>query len=182
MSGICNPISIMKSYNKLIYLVLSLFMLTFVGCKREYSQLKSSTRKVGSEINFLNKGANSALSSAGIKTGAAKQDSIEGYAPIKQKNLINNYEFLYTALNLNPNGIVPGNLRWDNSKKSYYIIDSSKTSLHPGVEIFGWHPTWMGDLWMTYTYELLTTISFYSYNVNFDLESSSMVNNPDFCF
>ncbi len=156
----------MKSYNNLIYLVLSLFMLTFMGCKREYSQLKSSTRKVGSEINFLNKGANSALSSAGIKTGAAKQDSIEGYAPIKQKNLINNYEFLYTALNLNPNGIVPGNLRWDNSKKSYYIIDSSKTSLHPGIEIFGWHPTWMGDLWMTYPYELLTTMSFYSYNVD----------------
>ena len=166
MSGIYNPICIMRRIKSLSYLSFIFLILLIAGCRREYSQLKSSTRRVGSEVNFLNKGASSALSSAGIKSGQAKTDSAEGFAPIKQKNIINDYEFLYTALNLNPNGVVPGNLKWDARRKSYYVIDSSKAKLHPGVEIFGWHPTWMGDLWTSYPYELLTTISFYSYNVD----------------
>ena len=156
----------MRRIKSLSYLSFIFLILLIAGCRREYSQLKSSTRRVGSEVNFLNKGASSALSSAGIKSGQAKTDSAEGFAPIKQKNIINDYEFLYTALNLNPNGVVPGNLKWDARRKSYYVIDSSKAKLHPGVEIFGWHPTWMGDLWTSYPYELLTTISFYSYNVD----------------
>ncbi len=165
MSGIYNPICIMRRLKSLSYQSFIFLILLIAGCRREYSQLKSSTRRVGSEVNFLNRGASSALSSAGVKSGKATSDSAQNFAPIKQKNLINDYEYLYTALNLNDKGVVPGNLKWDSSRKSYYIIDSSKTTLHPGVEIFGWHPSWMGDLWRSYPYELLTTISFYSYNV-----------------
>lgn len=155
----------MKSILSLRQLSLVFLMLFLFACRSEYSKLKSSTRRVGSEFNYLQKGTNSALSKAGVKSGTPQTDSMSGYAPFKQKNLINDYEYLYTSLNLNPNGIFPGSLKWDTKRKSYYIVDSSKMKLNPDVEIFGWHPTWMGELWRSYPYELLTTISFYAYNI-----------------
>ena len=32
--------------------------------------------------------------------------------------------------------------------------------------MFGWHPYWMGLSWKQYSFELLSTISYFSYNVN----------------
>ena len=69
----------MRRIKSLSYLSFIFLILLIAGCRREYSQLKSSTRRVGSEVNFLNKGASSALSSAGIKSGQAKTDSAEDY-------------------------------------------------------------------------------------------------------
>ena len=86
--------------------------------------------------------------------------------PIQQKNMVNNYGYLFEGINGYDPGVI---VNYNNSDSTSYIFEVEnekfKTIL-PDREVFGWHPYWMGKSWMNYPFELLSTISYFSYNVN----------------
>lgn len=49
------------------------------------------------------------------------------------------------------------------------LVDSklnSQNTLKEGVEVFGWHPHYMGNAYESYNFNLLTTIAYFSYDVD----------------
>ncbi len=161
----------MMQFQKILFI--SLFLIILMGCK-EYSRLKTGTRRVTSELSMLKK-SGKFLQGMGAKSKDADTSSIME-APIRQKSILNKYDYLYDWLNGKNSTLQANNFQWDSVRKSYIIIDSSSRKLNPNVEVFGWHPYFMGELWKTYPYELLSTISFFSYAV--DPETGSF-NNPE---
>ncbi|MDC0386516.1 glycosyl hydrolase family 18 protein, partial [Flavobacteriaceae bacterium] len=80
--------------------------------------------------------------------------------------MINDYGYLFEGINgYNPGVIV--NYSNSDSTSNVFEIESEKfKSIQPNREVFGWHPYWMGNRWTNYPFELLSTISYFSYNVN----------------
>jgi spore germination protein YaaH len=145
---------------------LACILLLLASCRREYSVLKTSMRRTATEYSMLERDLNrlvSNLDKAGRRKAA---DSLrKGMASERQQNLLNQYEYLYTSLNLRTPTKASVNLRWDSAMRTFYYKDSDTLRVVGGREVFGWHPTWMGDNWISYPYNLLTTLSFFSYNV-----------------
>ncbi len=155
-----------------IFLLL-LFLNIFSGCK-EYSKLKSGTRRVSSELSLLKKSGNFIKGLGADRNAPDSADLV--MTPIKQKNLLNSYDYLYDWLNGKNSTLRADNFQWDSSRNTYTIFDSSSRRLHPDIEVYGWHPYFMGELWKTYPYALLSTISFFSYAVD---EETGSYSNPD---
>ena len=44
--------------------------------------------------------------------------------------------------------------------------DKKYRQILPDKEVFGWHPYWMGNSWQNYPFELLSTVSYFSYKVD----------------
>lgn len=149
-----------------ITLALALAVL-LASCRREYNVLKTSMRRTATEYSMLERDLNRLVSNLD-KAGRLKAaDSLrKGMASERQQNILNQYEYLYTALNLRIPTKAAVNLRWDSTLRTFYYRDSDTVRVVGGREVFGWHPTWMGDNWMSYPYNLLTTVSFFSYNVD----------------
>ena len=98
------------------------------------------------------------------------------YNPIQQKNIINKYGYLFESIN----GINPGRIKSYNAQDSVgniFIIDNPKfKGIKSENEVFGWHPYWMGSKWENYPFELLSTISYFSYKVD---PASGLCQNPE---
>lgn len=154
-------------------LFLSVFLISIVGCK-EYSKLKTGTRRVSSELSVLKK-SGKFLKGMGANSNDADTANMV-VAPLRQKSILNKYDYLYDWLNGRNSTLKSNNFQWDTARQSYIIVDSTSRRLNPNVEVFGWHPYFMGELWKTYPYELLSTISFFSYAVDPETGSYS---NPD---
>jgi spore germination protein YaaH len=154
------------------YILLSLCVLFMHSCK-EYAQLKSSGRRVSSELSLL-RSSGKFLQKMGINpaTGADTAGLVE--TPIQQKHLINTYDYLFDWLNGKNTRLRADNMEWDSSSQTYIVVDPTARKLNPNVDVFGWHPYFMGDLWKTYPYELLSIISFFSYAI--DPETGSYTN------
>jgi spore germination protein YaaH len=161
----------MIHYSKIF--LISLLFIAFTGCK-EYTKLKTGTRRVSSELSLLKK-SGSFIKNIGANANNADSNKVIA-APIKQKSILNQYNYLYDWLNGKNATLKADNFQWDTSRNTYIIIDSGSRRLNPDVEVFGWHPYFMGELWKTYPYELLSTISFFSYAIDPETGSYS---NPD---
>lgn len=95
------------------------------------------------------------------------EDTIDPeYAPIEQKNMLNSYGYLYDALNGNDQVVTSSNFYWDPEKEVYYVKDKRYRQILPDKEVFGWHPYWMGNAWKSYPFELLSTLSYFSYKID----------------
>ena len=85
---------------------------------------------------------------------------------MEQKNMLNSYGYLYDALNGDNQEVTSSNFYWDQEKEVYYVKDKKYRKILPDKEVFGWHPYWMGNTWENYPFELLSTLSFFSYKVD----------------
>jgi hypothetical protein len=133
----------------------------FAGCSREYARLKNSTRRVASEYTLLQRAAGELMRK--LPGGAATADT-QRLTPLAQRNLINTHRFLYSTLNpLRPEAT---DLRWDSTRQAFWHTDSSLRRVRFGAEVYGWHPTWMGDNWRHIPFRLLTTVAFHAYQVD----------------
>tara|TARA_B100000886_G_scaffold117068_1_gene78726 strand:- start:207 stop:1826 length:1620 start_codon:yes stop_codon:yes gene_type:complete len=105
------------------------------------------------------------------------EESIDpGYSPIEQKNMLNSYGYIYDALNGEDQVVTSSNFYWDPNKRVYYVKDKKYRKILPEKEVFGWHPYWMGNAWENYPFELLSTLSFFSYKVD---PASGSYSNPE---
>lgn len=125
------------------------------------------------EYTFLERTTGRMLGNLGGKKKAAIDSS--RLTPLSQKNLINTHHYLYSTLNpLRPERV---GMQWDSTLSTFWTSDSSRRRVRFGSEVYGWHPAWMGDNWIQAPFKLLTTIAFFSYNI--DPETGGCLNPED---
>ena len=142
-------------------------------------KLRNSARKTKSQMRMLDRSLNRTKKQLGLdgKKEETTEDSIDpGYSPIEQKNMLNSYGYIYDALNGEDQVVTSSNFYWDPNKKVYYVKDKKYRKILPEKEVFGWHPYWMGNAWQNYPFELLSTLSFFSYRVD---PASGSYSNPE---
>jgi spore germination protein YaaH len=150
-------------------------LLTFAGCK-EANKLKSGTRRVSSGIKKAQGASDKLMKKLGIADSVSQNpDSLNNLlSPLEQKSFITNYTTLYDAL------IGPNNnrnlqaLEFDSASLSYRRQGVNKQALRENVEVYTWYPYWMGDVWKTYDFNLISTISFFTYKI--DPKTGSYIN------
>ena len=132
-------------------------------------KLRNSARKTKSQIRMLDRSLNRTKKRLGLdeKKEDVEEDTIDTeYSPMEQKNMLNSYGYIYDALNGDDQVVTSSNFYWDNEKDVYYVKDKRYRKVFPDKEVFGWHPYWMGDSWKNYPFELLSTLSYFSYKVD----------------
>ena len=131
--------------------------------------MRNSARKTKSQMRMLDRSLNRTKKRMGMdgKKEQVSEDTIDtGYAPMEQKNMLNSYGYLYDALNGDDQVVTSSNFYWDPEKEVYYVKDKRYRQILPDKEVFGWHPYWMGNAWENYPFELLSTLSYFSYKVD----------------
>ena len=132
-------------------------------------KLRNSARKTKSQIRMLDRSLNRTKKRLGLdeKKEDVEEDTIDSeYSPMEQKNMLNSYGYIYDALNGDDQVVTSSNFYWDDDKDVYYVKDKRYRKVFPDKEVFGWHPYWMGDSWKNYPFELLSTLSYFSYKVD----------------
>lgn len=98
------------------------------------------------------------------KIAELEKVSEEPPAPVLQdssKSLITKYYHLYRILHQeHEESFEDDTLELQN--RQFVTTDT----LAEGIEVFGWHPYWMGDAYKSYSYNLLSTIAYFSYDVD----------------
>ncbi len=166
----------MKTYR--LFLLLITMVLLFTSCRREIMNVKSSIRRTQSDINVFTKTFRDVQGLVGVKEKNEEfaKDDPTIFAPLKQKTLINNYAYLYDVINGGNKTVTRSNVYYDTITNSYYLQDKIFTKIKDDKEVFGWHPYWMGNSWKNYPFELLSTVSFFSYKVD---PNTGSYTNPD---
>ena len=158
-----------QSLNRFI-LISSLFVLVFTSCRRQSMQLRSSVRRSQNDVRYFNRDVNQVKNLLGIKSTDDKspKDTITSnlYTPIDQKNIFTSYGYIYDAINGTDDVINSSNFYWDSIQKVYYVRDRKYSKIKSENEVFGWHPYWMGSAWKSYPFELLSTVSYFSYKLD----------------
>lgn len=154
------------------FLLLLLFIAgatSFQSCT-QLKRVDSTIRKTFGQVNKFKRQQNLYARRLGLNKSKAGQDQDSSLMmernPIQQKNMINEYGYVFEGLNgFDPGKIVnyntDGNISnvFEVQKKSYKTIKENR-------EVFGWHPYWMGSSWEQYPFELLSTLSYFSYAVD----------------
>ena len=140
---------------------------TVVACK-EVATLKSSTRQVTSELKIIQNSSKKLMGFLGVKDSSAQNsDSLANtYAPLNQKVFFNKYDFLYDALNGDKTNQYLHSLTYDSTTELYINQRMDKRFLREDTEVYTWYPYWMGDVWKSYDFDLISSISFLSYNID----------------
>lgn len=158
----------MKS--KTIFVIFMLAALVFSSCRRQSMQLRSSVRRSQNDVRYFNRDVNQVKNLLGIEASdsGATTDSVLDplYTPIDQKNIFTSYGYVYDAINGSKDVINSSNFYWDSIQKVYYVRNKKYSKIKPENEVFGWHPYWMGSAWESYPFELLSTISYFSYKLD----------------
>jgi spore germination protein YaaH len=133
-------------------------------------QMRSSLRRSQNDVRYFNRDVENikgVLGMEGDDTDTPKDSSATNlYTPIDQKNIFTSYGYIYDAINGSDDVINSSNFYWDSIQKVYYVRDKKYSKIKPEYEVFGWHPSWMGSAWQSYPFELLSTISYFSYKVD----------------
>lgn len=156
--------NIIKLKSTLIFLFVSLI---FFACNREYSKLKSSTRRVSSEMRYLENNTAGLIAALGMGDASENLDTtVNQLAPISQKNFIQEFDFLYDALNGEKSNNYLQSFEYDSLKDLYKREGFGQKTLRENIEVYTWYPYWMGDAWMSYDFNLISTISFFSFKID----------------
>ena len=150
----------------------NLFLFVFiafslVACK-EVATLQSSTRRVSSELKTIQNNSKKLMGFLGVNDSSAQNsDSLANiYAPINQKVFFNKYDFLYDALNGDKTNQYLHSLTYDSTTQLYKNQRMDKRFLREDTEVYTWYPYWMGDVWKSYDFDLISSISFLSYKID----------------
>ncbi|MCH7406324.1 glycosyl hydrolase family 18 protein [Belliella aquatica] len=161
------------SYN--LVFVFFLLSLTLFSCRREYSKLKSSTRRVSSEMRYLERTSGGLIAALGLGDQSEGLDTAKTQmTPLIQKSFIQDYAFLYDGLNGEKTNNYLQSFEYDSSKNVFKRQDLFQKKLRENVEVYTWYPYWMGDVWKSYNFDLISTISFFSYKI--DPQTGSYLN------
>ena len=126
--------------------------------KKSFGQLNRVQRKKNNYSKRLGPGNNN-------KSDSLKTVNNNESNSINQKNMINDYGYLFEMIN----GVDPGKVV-DNSDINgplkVFAISDTVNSIPKEIEVFGWHPHWMKSKWKNYPFNLLSTIAYFSYKVD----------------
>lgn len=156
--------------SRTIFAIVMLAVLAFSSCRRQSMQLRSSVRRTQNDVRYFNRDVNQVKNLLGIEAADSEQgqDSTSQtlFTPVDQKNIFTSYGYVYDAINGSKDVINSSNFYWDSIQKVYYVRNKKYSKIKPENEVFGWHPYWMGSAWESYPFELLSTISYFSYKLD----------------
>jgi spore germination protein YaaH len=157
-----------KFFKSYLFLVSILFIIS--SC-RDVMKVKSSVRKTQTQMRVVDRTISQLKKGVGYDDSEKENTDVNEvdstlYLSMKQKNMLNNYSSVFDFLNGNDPQIKSDNFTWDSVQKGYYFKDKSYKTIKPKNEVFGWHPYWMGSKWKNYPFELLSTISYFSYKID----------------
>jgi spore germination protein YaaH len=140
---------------------------SIVACK-EVTTLKSSARRVSSEMKVVQNNSKKFMKLLGMGDSSAQNsDTLTNpLAPINQKVFINKFNFLYDGLNGDKTNQYLHSLSYDSTTELYINQRKDLRVLREDTEVYTWYPYWMGDVWKSYDLNLISTISFFSYNID----------------
>lgn len=70
-----------------------------------------------------------------------------------------------------------GVVNWDDYQDIEDIhFEYADTTLAPNIQVFGWHPYWMGTAYQNYNFQLLSHVSWFAYHID---PATGSYNNPD---
>jgi spore germination protein YaaH len=139
----------------------------FVACT-EVTKLKSSARLVSSEMKVAQNNSKKLMKFLGMGDSSAQNSDtlMTPLAPLNQKVFINKFNFLYDGLNGDKTNQYLHSLTYDSTTDLYINQRMDQRVLREGTEVYTWYPYWMGDVWKSYDLNLISTISFFSYNID----------------
>jgi spore germination protein YaaH len=139
----------------------------FVACT-EVTKLKSSARLVSSEMKVAQNNSKKLMKFLGMGDSSAQNSDtlMTPLAPLNQKVFINKFNFLYDGLNGDKTNQYLHSLTYDSTTELYINQRMDQRVLREGIEVYTWYPYWMGDVWKSYDLNLISTISFFSYNID----------------
>jgi spore germination protein YaaH len=155
------------------FIIFGVFLFLFSSC-REAVKLKSSVRRTQTEFRYIKRLQNELKKGIGLvdkkskdeAEGDSDADDSNAYLTMKQKNMLNNYGYLFDVINPKGDQIRSDNFTWDSVQKVYYVKNKNYKTIKQNNEVFGWHPYWMGSKWKNYPFELLSTIAYFSYKID----------------
>ena len=154
--------------NLIINISLGCFILLLTGSCRDLMRVKSSIRKTQTEVRVFDRTLKRVQKGIGLDNLKSKNkgesDSVEAVSS-SQKTMLKNYGYLYDFLNRD-NELKSNNFKWDSINNYYYVKEDNYRTIAEEYEVFGWHPYWMGSKWEKYPFELLSTISYFSYKID----------------
>ena len=161
----------MNKFIKVLYYILIFVCFFSLESCTQLKKIDSSIRKTFGQVNRFKRQQKLYSKRLGLdnKQGGANQnDSVFKMKrnPIQQKNMINEYGYIFEGLNGYDPGVVVNFTNKDSVSNVFEVQDDSFKTIKKNREVFGWHPYWMGLSWKQYPFELLSTISYFSYNIN----------------
>ncbi len=154
------------------YFLCSLLFTSFFTSCDELRKFQTGFKKTQNQVRRVSRVVNRSKKALSLNEKGAskgeKQPTTEEliYGSVKQKNMLNSYDYLFDGINGKDNLINSSNFEWDSVQKVYYVKDKKYKKIDPEKEVFGWHPYWMKSAWENYSFELLSTISYFSYKVD----------------
>lgn len=144
------------------------FIAFAVAACKEVATLKSSTRRVSSELKTMQNSSKKLMGFLGMSDSSAQNSdsSANTFSPVNQKVFFNKYNFLYDGLNGDKTNQYLHSLTYDSTTEEYRNQRMDQRFLREGTEVYTWYPYWMGDVWKSYDFDLISSISFLSYNID----------------
>jgi spore germination protein YaaH len=128
-------------------------------------------------MRYLENNTAGLIAALGMGDASENLDTtVNQLAPISQKNFIQEFDFLYDALNGEKSNKYLFSFEYDSLKDLYKRQGYGQKTLRENIEVYTWYPYWMGDAWMSYDFNLISTISFFSFKI--DPKTGSYLN-PD---
>jgi spore germination protein YaaH len=162
----------MKSVSKIFFAFIILISFSSLESCTYIKKVDSGIRKAFGSVNKFQRQKKLYSRRLGMDQNKKSDEQGEGddnrmvRNPIQQKNMINDYGYLFEGINGYDPGVIVNYSNSDSTLNVFEIESEKFKSIQPDREVFGWHPYWMGNSWTNYPFELLSTISYFSYNVN----------------
>ena len=162
-----------------IVIILLVLMFPFFSSGQDLrKQIMGAQRKVMKEVKRTNRDVNKMKKMFGSskKTVDSSSDTSDiitwSKAPhIPNSGMIHDYEYIYSFFHSqqeyhfkNDNDIKT--IEWDSIQNVFYKNTGANGIIDDKYEVIGWHPYWMEDAYKYYNYDLLTMLSFYSYDID----------------
>ena len=132
--------------------------------KTEINRTNRDVKRIKKTLSPKKKTINPALDTADVVKWQK-----EPYIP--NSGMINKYQHVFSFLHKEQelsfaNDPDSRSIIWDSLNNIFYKNSSNDQKLDEDVEVMGWHPHWLGDAYKYYNYNLLSIISYYSYDID----------------
>tara|TARA_A100001015_G_scaffold264362_1_gene311931 strand:- start:1962 stop:3743 length:1782 start_codon:yes stop_codon:yes gene_type:complete len=160
---------ILKSKFKFLSLI---FIFSIISCN-EIRQIDRTIKKTFGQVNKFERKKDNYSKKLGINKNnddsnksSDENSNYNSFNNIEQKNIINNYGYIFEMINGVDPGKIVNNENTDGPPKVFIVENKDSISISNNLEVFGWHPYWMNDNWKNYPFQLLSTVSFFSYKID----------------
>ena len=132
--------------SSIIYLCAFIVIFGSLNSCQEIRKFEQTIRRANGQVRKYSRVVNRskrAMTGQNKKGASTDEEPTEDelvYGAAEQKNMINDYDYLFDAINGKKNRVNSSNFKWDSIQKVYYVKDSASKKINPEKEVFGWHP------------------------------------------